>query len=95
MSPVMGFTTTWGLVTGFLTVSREVWDCQKQKGNRRRPDPFGSGAYNLQSISVLRRNRVWSKRLGLRITETHTNDYSNEITNEPPNPFSHEYKRSA
>ena len=29
----------------------------------RRPDPFGASAYNLQSISALRRNRVWFTRL--------------------------------
>ena len=33
--------------------------CQNQKGIGSRPDPFGAGAYNLQSISALRRNTVW------------------------------------
>ena len=38
-------------------------DSQNQKGIGGRPDSFGVGTYNLQSISALLRNRVWFMRL--------------------------------
>ena len=47
-----------------LTIAR-FGDSLDKKGIGITPDPFGGGAYNLQSISATPEKRVWGTRLAV------------------------------
>ena len=66
-----------GLGQSMLT--NQVVICLQNFSIVESPDPFGAGAYNFQSISAVRRNRVWLRKTTTWLTKNCFVNFTREL----------------